>query len=289
MAHDPRRCVLAGLCALAASVFGCSLDPRELHVRPAPLGDGAVAAVDVATARFRRAASAPRALRDDFELDADVADRPDAQHTLDAAEASSGAGGDAAGSTAALDGGGTDAGSDGAVACHDLIVSSAWIDSFANCLEIQGEAWVSLEGEPFNSHLVSEPVCLAAPAPSPRQPAVLGFYLDQASPGTSPRDYDARLHRVTGFHFHVSDYLGSALFPFVGVESQGEIYCMPLAGAGEQALRFRDLRMRCWETSSGPAPDPEHIRALVFYDPAGYPGDQVGVCVRDLAAIVESE
>jgi hypothetical protein len=79
--------------------------------------------------------------------------------------------------------------------------------------------------------------------------------------------------------------------PFAGVTSKGGVYCMATPAPGTYELRFSDLRLGCWETSSGPtpAPDPEHLGSLIFYYPKGYSGDSIGMCVEDIVAIVPTD
>lgn len=292
MPHDARIRTAAWrgtLCTLAAFACGCGLDSRELSVtagrpgdeplpdassRPSP--DGAFAAW-----RSRRAAGSG-------SVDAAIA--------VDAvAPDSGGASGDGAGGEGGGDGSerpAIDAGNAGAASvpdeCHALIVSSEWIDSFSNCLEIQGAPFVTTSdgGSAHNSHTVSPPICLQEQSPGPEGPTTLGVFLNQASPGAAPADYDARLHRVTGFRLRVSGYVDGEPIPYVGVESQGEIYCMPTLGIGEHEIELAKLRARCWEGYTGPAPDPEHIRSLLFYYPGGWQGEPIGMCFDDLFAIV---
>jgi hypothetical protein len=272
------------LAAIALLASGCALDSRELRVRKAAAsGDGlAPAGVDAAAPRWRsqREPSAPAA----------AADAPDARSAGRDAAADAAANDSEAGSAPNPEGGteaGSDPQADASTACHELVISSNWIDDFSNCLEIQGEVWHRVAvGEAFSTHTASEPICMADASPSAEGPSMLGFNLNQSSLDAEPRDYDARLHGVTGFRFRVSRHVLDGLpIPFVGVQSQNEIYCMPSSGYGDYELSFTDLRLRCWETSSGPSPDPEHIRALLFYYPAAWPGDPIGMCVSDLFAI----
>jgi hypothetical protein len=307
-AASSRTLVLALAIGSSPGCGGCALDSRQLTVHGPNAGDHA--SDDASVPSFSDGATPPWRM---LQPDSGYGGAPEPSRGAGAGASGSGGtaaagqGGDsgapaagagaagASGGGAGAGAGGQDAGDgdsgspSGPLECHAITVSNAWVDAFSNCLEIHGEVIAAIaDGDSFNSHLISDPLCMQAPAASSSGPTTLGFYLEQETRDAEPADYDARLHDVTGFRFRVTDYLAGAPFPFVGVESQGEIYCMPIADYGGFELRFAELRARCWESTPGPAPDPEHIRSLVFYYPAGFAGESIGMCFENIVAIVEN-
>jgi hypothetical protein len=164
-------------------------------------------------------------------------------------------------------------------------VNSEWIDDASNCLEIQGRVWLKSDGGDgvyVDLPLVGEadPVCMAAPRSSATLPTVLGFNLNQTDFEAQPRDYDAKVHGVVGFRITITDgTLSGMRFPFMGVISNDEVYCIPVPGFGAHEVHLADLSARCWENTNGPSPDPEHIRTVVLYMPVDWPGETIAMCV----------
>ena len=173
-------------------------------------------------------------------------------------------------------------------ACHRFEVDHGWVDDWSNCLEIQGAVWDDSDTGSFNrAFYSSDPLCVEDASPE-TLPAILGINLNQAHLEAEPADYNADLHGVRGFRVSVTTgQLPGQPFPFVGVTTPDGVYCTVLAGVGVHELRLSDLRARCWESNAGPAPNTERLRALVFYYPAGWPGDTLAGCVGEFTAIVE--
>lgn len=170
-----------------------------------------------------------------------------------------------------------------------LVPDDGWIDCSTNDIGVQGEFFTYSDGtSTITSAFTGDDICVegtAGRAVSDNSVwgAGFGVNLNQEEREADPDTWNADAMGISGFRFNLSAMPAGTGLRFV-YQSGGTDYCVEIASAGAQTVRFSETREACWG-SGGDDPNPSTLEQVKWQVTTNSSEHDFSFCITQFAAV----